>query len=129
MHDCTVYNQRSASVCLGRMVRRTQVMKVVFGQDLADESAGVAQQVFSVSVAIGGLAAFALVLALIEQVVLQVRGPPDCALTRDGHVQGLLFRHWLVYVICTGSFDLSRKVSAANTHVTNTDRLSVLADC
>ena len=49
-------------------------MKVVFGQDLADESAGVAQQVFSVSVAIGGLAAFALVLALIEQVVLQVRG-------------------------------------------------------
>ena len=51
-----------------------QVMKVVFGQDLADESAGVAQQVFSVSVAIGGLAAFALVLALIEQVVLQVRG-------------------------------------------------------
>ncbi|KAK9845991.1 hypothetical protein WJX81_007900 [Elliptochloris bilobata] len=49
-----------------------EVMKVVFGQDLADESAGVAQQVFSVSVAIGGLAAFALVLALIEQVVLQV---------------------------------------------------------
>ena len=45
----------------------------MFGQDLADESAGAAQQVFSVGVAVGGLAAFALVLALIEQVVLQAR--------------------------------------------------------
>jgi hypothetical protein len=52
---------------------RAQVLTVVFGQDLADESAGAAQQVFSVGVAVGGLAAFALVLALIEQVVLQAR--------------------------------------------------------
>ena len=68
---------------------------MVFGQDLADESAGVAQQVFSVSVAIGGLAAFALVLALIEQVVLQVRGPslprrsPHCVRQSSHAASGL----------------------------------------
>jgi len=59
---------------------RAQVLTVVFGQDLADESAGAAQQVFSVGVAVGGLAAFALVLALIEQVVLQARAAAAPAL-------------------------------------------------
>lgn len=72
-HVCLRCLQPNVCTSLRSLLLRAQVMKVVFGQDLADESAGVAQQVFSVSVAIGGLAAFALVLALIEQVVLQVR--------------------------------------------------------
>jgi len=45
---------------------------VIFGQQLPDEATSFAQQAFAVSVAAIGLAAFALVLALVEQVVLQV---------------------------------------------------------
>lgn len=65
------------------------MLMVVFGQDLADESAGVAQQVFSVGVAIGGLAAFALVLALIEQVVLQVRGKGIIKILSNSNSKGM----------------------------------------
>ena len=49
-----------------------QILVVVLGQDLPDEAADTAQQVFSLAVAAIGLAAFALVLALVEQVVLQI---------------------------------------------------------
>jgi hypothetical protein len=49
-----------------------QILQVIFGQELPDEATSFAQQAFAVSVAAIGLAAFALVLALVEQVVLQV---------------------------------------------------------
>lgn len=94
VHVCLHCSQVS-SPSLMYVLLRAQVMKVVFGQDLADESAGVAQQVFSVSVAIGGLAAFALVLALIEQVVLQVRGS---SLLRDATPGNDSFNHQQVHV-------------------------------
>ena len=45
---------------------------VVFGQELPDAAASSAIQAFSLIVAAIGLASFALVLALVEQVVLQV---------------------------------------------------------
>ena len=48
-----------------------QVLEIVFGQELPDAAAGFAKQVFAVVVASVGLAAFALVLALIEQVMRQ----------------------------------------------------------
>lgn len=50
-----------------------QILVVVLGQELPEETADTAQQVFGLVVAAIGLAAFALVLALVEQVVLQVR--------------------------------------------------------
>ena len=49
-----------------------QILVVVLGQELPDEAADTAQQIFGLVVAAVGLAAFALVLALVEQVVLQV---------------------------------------------------------
>ena len=49
-----------------------QILVVIFGQELPSENDTVRQQVFSVGVAAIGLAAFALVLALVEQLVLQV---------------------------------------------------------
>lgn len=45
---------------------------VVFGQDLPDNTANILQQLWALMVAAIGLAAFALVLALVEQVVLEV---------------------------------------------------------
>ena len=45
---------------------------VVFGQDLPDIAASGTAQLFSIIVAAVGLGSFALVLALVEQVVLQV---------------------------------------------------------
>ena len=53
-------------------MRRTQILVVVLGQDLPDEASSTSQQVFALVVAAVGLAAFALVLALVEQVVLQI---------------------------------------------------------
>ncbi|PRW58011.1 hypothetical protein C2E21_3586 [Chlorella sorokiniana] len=65
------------------------VLAVVLGQDLPPaESAGWPSQFFAIVVAVFGLASFALVLALIEQVVLEVldnnvkRG---CAVFETGH--------------------------------------------
>lgn len=49
-----------------------EALVVVFGQDLPDTTANVLQQLWSLMVAGIGLAAFALVLALVEQVVLEV---------------------------------------------------------
>ncbi|KAK9810370.1 hypothetical protein WJX72_009592 [[Myrmecia] bisecta] len=49
-----------------------EVLIIVFAQDLPDSAASFAQQVFALIVVTGGLAAFALVLALVEQVVLEV---------------------------------------------------------
>ena len=49
-----------------------EALVVVFGQDLPDTTANVLQQLWSLMVAAIGLAAFALVLALVEQVVLEV---------------------------------------------------------
>ena len=65
-----------------------RIAHVVLGQELPEEG-GLASQLFSVLVAVLGLASFALVLALIEQVVLEVlesnvkRGS---AVYEDGHV-------------------------------------------
>lgn len=50
-----------------------QILQVIFGQELPDTATSFAQQAFAVSVAAIGLAAFALVLALVEQ----VRGRPS----------------------------------------------------
>lgn len=49
-----------------------RVLMVVLGQDLPPQHAGFALQAFGVATAVLGLASFALVLALIEQVVLEV---------------------------------------------------------
>ena len=49
-----------------------EALAVVFGQDLPDTTANVLQQLWSLMVAAVGLAAFALVLALVEQVVLEI---------------------------------------------------------
>lgn len=49
-----------------------EVMVVVLGQDLPDVASGLPGQLFAVAAAVVGLASFALVLALIEQVVLEV---------------------------------------------------------
>jgi hypothetical protein len=45
-----------------------QVSQWIFGQEFPDGDAPIAQQVFAVITAIWGLAVFALVLALVEQV-------------------------------------------------------------
>ena len=45
-----------------------QILQVIFGQELPDTATSFAQQSFAVGVAAIGLAAFALVLALVEQV-------------------------------------------------------------
>ena len=50
-----------------------QVLVVVFGQELPDATANIFDQTFSLLVASIGLGTFALVLALVEQVVLEVR--------------------------------------------------------
>ena len=47
---------------------RVQILQVIFGQELPDTATSFAQQAFAVGVAAIGLAAFALVLALVEQV-------------------------------------------------------------
>lgn len=49
-----------------------EALVVIVGQDLPDTTANVLQQLWSLVVAGIGLAAFALVLALVEQVVLEV---------------------------------------------------------
>lgn len=49
------------------------ILQIVLGQELPEESGvSVLQQVFAVTIAVIGLASFALILALIEQVVLEV---------------------------------------------------------
>ncbi len=53
--------------------RTLQVVNVVVGQNLPEgDDAGLAGQVFAVAVVTLGLASFALVLALTEQVLLEV---------------------------------------------------------
>lgn len=49
----------------------TQVCQWVFGQEFPGPEAPLGQQVMSVGTAMVGLAAFAMVLALVEQVVLE----------------------------------------------------------
>ena len=69
-----------------------KALVVVFGQDLPDTTASILQQLWSLMVAGIGLAAFALVLALVEQVVLEVlknnvqRGSQ---VYETGHVSGV----------------------------------------
>lgn len=66
-----------------------EVIVLTFGQEFPEATADFAQQLFSVCVAVVGLATFALVLALTEQVVLEVlednvkRGSP---VYETGHV-------------------------------------------
>ena len=52
-------------------VQSVQILVVVFGQELPDATANLIDQCFAVTVALVGLATFALVLALVEQVVLE----------------------------------------------------------
>jgi hypothetical protein len=47
----------------------TQVLVVIFGQELPEATASLASQVFGLCVALVGLATFALVLALLQQVM------------------------------------------------------------
>ena len=49
-----------------------QILSVVYGQQLPSPDASIGYQVFGVAVATTGLATFALVLALLQQVVLEV---------------------------------------------------------
>lgn len=51
--------------------RLLQVCQWVFGQEFPEPDSPLAQQVFAVVTAVMGLCAFALVLALVEQVVLE----------------------------------------------------------
>jgi hypothetical protein len=51
-----------------RLLYVPQIMIIVFGQQLPDADAGLAAQLFGVAAASTGLASFALVLALVEQV-------------------------------------------------------------
>ena len=60
---------------------RMQILQVIFGQELPDTATSFAQQAFAVSVAAIGLAAFALVLALVEQ----VRQAPSQVNTTESH--------------------------------------------
>lgn len=45
-----------------------QVLVVIFGQELPEATASLASQIFGLCVALVGLATFALVLALLQQV-------------------------------------------------------------
>lgn len=58
----------------GRDQRRAaaQVLVVVFGQELPEVTATLTAQLFGLATALVGLATFALVLALLQQVVLEV---------------------------------------------------------
>ena len=68
--SAAILGQARHAPVLTRMA--AQVLTVVLGQDLPDEAASAMQQQFALVVAVIGLAAFALVLALIEQLVLSV---------------------------------------------------------
>ena len=60
------------------------MLVVVFGQELPDATASFVDQLFSLVVAFIGLGAFALVLALVEQVVLEVSAASICSRLSDG---------------------------------------------
>ena len=62
-----------------------QILQGIFGQELPDEATSFAQQAFAVGVAAIGLAAFALVLALVEQ----VPDAPSPAYASEKNVQTL----------------------------------------
>lgn len=55
-----------------RWVAAAQVLVVVFGQELPEVTATLTAQLFGLATALVGLATFALVLALLQQVVLEV---------------------------------------------------------
>ena len=66
------------------------MLVVVFGQELPDATSNVFEQTFSIVVASVGLGTFALVLALVEQVVLEVSIHPSApARCRPGWPAGL----------------------------------------
>lgn len=52
-----------------KRVHHVQVLVVIFGQELPEATASLASQVFGLCVALVGLATFALVLALLQQVM------------------------------------------------------------
>jgi hypothetical protein len=60
---CLCLHSASASSCCG------QVLVVIFGQELPEATASLASQVFGLCVALVGLATFAIVLALLQQVM------------------------------------------------------------
>jgi hypothetical protein len=66
-----------------------QVCQWVFGQNMPGASSALGQQVLSVTTAMVGLAAFAVVLALVERVVLetlQTNVERGSAVFESGHV-------------------------------------------
>ncbi len=64
-------HQGKSLVLAAENISGAQVLIVWFGE-FPEVPKGVAQQVFSIAMAITGLAAFAIVLALVEQLVLQI---------------------------------------------------------
>lgn len=71
--DITVEPPPEGSTALGQFwYNLYSVLAVVLSQDLPAGEAGIPSQLFAIFTAVFGLASFALVLALIEQVVLEV---------------------------------------------------------
>ena len=66
------------------------VLVVVLGQDLPESTASFVDQLFALLVASAGLAAFALVLALVEQVQLRVKQ------YNQSNMGGPLFGDWVL---------------------------------
>ena len=84
-----------------------QVLVVVLGQEFPDAAAGAAEQLFSLAVAGVGLAAFALVLALTEQVVLEV--------LEDNVKRGSkVYEREHVSVLCQGPLASTTQLTANN---------------
>lgn len=82
------------------------ILQIVLGQELPEESAvSILQQVFAVTIAVIGLANFALILALIEQVVLEV-------LEGNVRVGSAIIEHDHVVLLCWGesSRDLNQTI-------------------
>ena len=66
--DANVKVKASVTIQVCNM-RHLQVLVVIFGQELPEATASLASQVFGLCVALVGLATFALVLALLQQVI------------------------------------------------------------
>ena len=127
------------------MATHGQVLVVVFGQELPDAASSAALQLFSLIVAAVGFASFALVLALVEQVVLQVldtnvrQGGP---VYEEGHILVLSLADnqrdqeviWKILSqvcrqIATSTFSAHRTVHASSAAVWASAQLSEPATC
>lgn len=71
----TGYERETEKQRLKTLLWVVQILVVIFGQELPDATASLAAQVFGLCVALLGLATFALVLALLQQVQRCMAGP------------------------------------------------------